>query len=253
MNCLEFRRAVQADPAAADDAGLAEHAASCEGCARLKRRALAMDARLRSALQVEPPKGLADRIVYAREAASRRPTRMRQFALAAGLLLGVSVTGFALSPAPSAAAIVAHVAEEGLSAAPPDAAAPERLAARAEALGGRVSGLKILRVNFCLVGGRPLLHLVMEGEHGPVDVVVAPASIVVAPTPVASGGLEGWIAPGRRCGLAVLGPAGAAPARRDLDRALAGIVWHDAPSGLFGQALANLSNWLSFARFAVAP
>lgn len=249
MNCLEFRRTVHADPDASGP-GLDAHAATCDACARFRRQARQLDVRLRSALEVEPPAGLSDRITYAREAASR-PARVRRVALAASLVLAVLASAFALSPAPSAAAIVQHVASETLAAAPADARAPERLARRARALGGQVSGLTVLRVNFCIVGGRPLLHLVVAGENGPQDVMVAPASLVVAPTPVAAAGLRGWIAPGRRCAVAVLGPEAAPPAQRDLDRILAGVVWSEVPSGLFGQARANLSHWLWFGRFAL--
>jgi hypothetical protein len=87
MNCLEFRRAVLADPRrlGAEAAG---HAWECARCKELLARTLDEEALLGRALRVAVPEGLHARIL-ARTAAARRPVRW--LALAASVLVAVAI------------------------------------------------------------------------------------------------------------------------------------------------------------------
>lgn len=248
MNCLEFRRTLGADPRAGGPM-VAAHAATCEACERFRRQAKGRDDDLRAVLEVDVPAGLADRVLYAK-AKDAPAWHWRAAGLAAGLLMAVGIAALAVSPAPSAAEIVSHVEAERLSAGPVDPDAASRLERRAASFGGIVDGLTALRVNLCIVGGRPVLHLVVAGENGPVDVMIVPGSRVLSRAAVKVDGIEGWIAPGRNAGLAVLGPVGAGPAGRDVDRIMAAVRWSPVPGSGFGAALANLGYWTKFAWFA---
>jgi hypothetical protein len=248
MNCLDFRRVVTRDPRAESDA-LAAHAAGCPACAQVQRERLGDDARLRAAMAVEVPAGLADRVLYARAAASRSSTRWRRMAVAAALVLAVGVATLAWAPAPSSAALVRHVAEERLSDEPADADAAAHLAARAQAVGGTVEGLDIRRVNLCIVGGRLALHLVTPGEGGWIDVLIVPGWDAPDRVAIDTADIKGWIAPARNSGLAVLGRAGIVPSEADLARIRTAVHWNPAPSGILAIAATRLRHWIAFAGF----
>lgn len=88
MNCLEFRRAILADPRRLG-AGAAAHAGKCAGCSEFLARTLDDEALLARVLRVAVPEGLQARILD-RTAVAR--TRVRWLALAAGVLLALSIT-----------------------------------------------------------------------------------------------------------------------------------------------------------------
>lgn len=91
MNCLEFRRAVQADPRR-PGAEAAAHAGQCAACRAFLARALEFEDDLAAALRVEPPADLPVRLLR-RTTLTRRPWRW--LAVAASLLVA-TVLGFLL-------------------------------------------------------------------------------------------------------------------------------------------------------------
>ena len=87
MNCLEFRRAILADPRRLG-AEAAEHAGQCAGCKEFLARALDEEAQLVRVLRVAVPEGLRARILD-RAVAAR--SRLRWLALAASVLVAVAI------------------------------------------------------------------------------------------------------------------------------------------------------------------
>jgi Protein of unknown function (DUF3379) len=85
MNCLESRRALLADPRCRADA-VEEHVASCEACTRLTDELARLDRDIAAAASIRPPDALADRILL-----NRRHTPLRQYAVAAALVIGSAV------------------------------------------------------------------------------------------------------------------------------------------------------------------
>lgn len=62
MNCLEARRALQTEPRSVSR-GLAAHLDLCAECRGVSDRLLALDARIRLAVQTPVPEGLAERVL----------------------------------------------------------------------------------------------------------------------------------------------------------------------------------------------
>ena len=87
MNCLEFHRAILADPRrlGAEAAG---HTGECAGCREFLARTLDEEALLGRALRIAAPEGLHARILD-RAAAAR--SRVRWLALAASVLVAVAI------------------------------------------------------------------------------------------------------------------------------------------------------------------
>ena len=106
--CLEFRRRVGAEPAAADH-DLEAHRRECGACARHQDELRAMDGVIRRALEVNlPPRE--------RAGGGAAPARRTRFlAIAASLAAGAAVALFALVAIPRAAIareVVAHIGHE---------------------------------------------------------------------------------------------------------------------------------------------
>jgi len=89
MNCLEFRRAVLADPRRLS-AEASRHEKGCRGCREFLARTQDEEALLARALHVAVPEGLHARILR-RTAAAAVQWRWRWLALAATVILGVAV------------------------------------------------------------------------------------------------------------------------------------------------------------------
>mgnify|MGYP001764789919 CR=1 FL=1 len=95
INCLEFRRRVGAEPASGDP-GIDAHRSECAACARYQDELRAMDALVARALAVDPA-----RLRRPAAGAGGVPaTRRRYLAIAASLVIGLSVGLVLLVSAP---------------------------------------------------------------------------------------------------------------------------------------------------------
>lgn len=216
MNCLEFRRRLLEEPNRSEADYLA-HADQCPGCQAEYRRCLQLEQDLRSVLQVSPPPELRDEIIqqqsrtHAGGASRRRPWLLS--GLAASLLLGIGI-GTKLTLFHGAALdqqVIDHIAHEmPLLQGPADHWVDNaRLHRLFTDLGGELSsGLGLGRVRHagrCHMGKGEGLHLVLQGERGPVTLLLMPEQPIDGALPVQAGELQGIILPMQQGSVAVVG------------------------------------------------
>lgn len=211
MNCADFRARFGAEPLASD-AELEAHRSGCPACAAYARELLALDARLRAALEVPVPASVA------RPAAGNRVPM--SYALAAAVVLAAVIAAglFAAFPRESLAAAVAdHAAHEPDSwTAPGPADSDEiRYVLGRSHVALESGGPSVIYAQSCWFRGHFVPHLVVAAEHGPVTVMVLPEVRVGRATPIDEQGYHGVIVPARRGALAILSQRG--EAARDVD------------------------------------
>ncbi len=207
MDCLEFRRALGADPAT-EEPDCRQHERECEGCAAHAAELRALDGLIRQALEVDVPA----RLTGAPEeptAEQRTVHRSRWFALAASVVVAVVAGIWMATPQPSQArALVNHIHHEEFALARTDEAVPPaKLRKVAGKIGARVGediGV-VSYVKSCYFRGRWVPHLVVQGEYGPVTVMLLPHIDVESPEPVNEDGFVGTIIPAEKGSIAIIG------------------------------------------------
>ncbi|RMG34723.1 MAG: DUF3379 family protein [Gammaproteobacteria bacterium] len=218
MKCLEFRRELLQDPFAASETLLA-HEAECEECARFSRRTRAREAALRNLLRApEPPPELAERVRLAirmeQQAERRRPFWL---AAAASVMLAVTLGLVSLyerhierGHMALAQSVVYHIVDEAKHLHTPGPAAPQRVREVFARFGAQLAG-DIGQINFaaeCLMRNRTGIHLVLQGEQGPVTVFLMPGETPARTVPVETDRFEGEILPTPWGSIAVVGERG---------------------------------------------
>jgi hypothetical protein len=182
VTCLDVRRLLGAEPQLRD-AAVAEHVKGCAGCAAFARDILALDARLEKAFQVPVPEGLEARISLD-GALRNRPRAWRPWVAAAASAAMAAVLATVAyqheHPVDGALAdaVVQHIEnpEEVQAIAPDrallhDASYVEQVMDRA---GARMQGglPDATYAQTCLFRGERVAHLVVQGEHGPVTIML---------------------------------------------------------------------------------
>lgn len=176
MDCLEFRRRLAAEPRARE-ATFVAHRDSCHsGCTEAWWRAQRLERRIEAALAIEPPAGLAERILLGQATGTRVRTRRWRvgLALAASLLLAIGVGTFGWNRAaqadPLPAMSVAHVRGEAFALARTkpvtDAELRRDFLARGVDLHAMPQGAVFVRD--CDVGHWRTVHLVFRVNNEPV-------------------------------------------------------------------------------------
>lgn len=210
MNCLEFRRAVGAEPFSADSA-IEAHAAGCATCARHREELRAMDALLARAMRVDPaPAPGRPASDVSRGSGGPASIPRRWLAMAASLVAGVLVaTTLWLSyPEPSLAGeVIGHALHEPGSWTASQIVAEHRLeevlgpsGVRLRANAGRVTYAKR-----CFFEGHWVPHLVVQTAQGPVTVFLLGHREVDGPARVEERGFAGVVLPAPRGSIAVVG------------------------------------------------
>ncbi len=168
MNCLEFRRALGADPNHASPESLA-HRGQCPTCEKYALEMRRLDGLIKRALEISMQ---ADK-------RTRRAPAIRRYAMAASLLLVVGIGGALWMlgyPEPSLASeVIHHMAHE------PDAMRASTARVATELLDGalRAKGFHlthpIANVSYlqsCPLRGDLIPHLVVQTDRGPVTVLL---------------------------------------------------------------------------------
>jgi len=183
MDCTAYRKSLLADPEH-PSAAMSGHVADCPDCAAYTERLLRFESRFERALRVTVAKATAAPAatpvigVAASISPRRGPHRVRGFAIAASVLLGVSaVVGLWLA-APGrtlAAAVALHMSEE------PNAWARTEVPVPASQLDEvmRESGMHLKSgaglvsyASSCEFRGHRVPHLVVQTGGGPITVMV---------------------------------------------------------------------------------
>jgi hypothetical protein len=194
VECRHARLAIGGDPQRLP-VEVQEHLGSCAACTRFRDETLAMEPRLRAALEL-PLRQF------------RAPARARRFALAASLLLAIVAGGgfWLFRPQPALAReIVEHVIHEPGSWEQRQVVADGELAA-VLAKAGVVfdSSLPVVYAQPCPFRGRPVSHLVVQSDRGPMTLMLLPHVRVSARREFSEAGYQGVLLPAGEGSIAVL-------------------------------------------------
>ena len=179
------------------------HLASCADCSRFRDETLALDGRVRSALEVPLSR-------------FRKPAPpVRRFALAASVAFALLVAGgfWFLSPPPALAGEIAeHVLHEAGSW---DLHEPLPAAAVSDVLHQAGvefdTSMPVVYAMSCPFRGRQVPHLVVQTSTGPLTVMLLPGESVAARTEFSGQGYRGVLLPAGNGAVAVLSRNGAVP------------------------------------------
>ncbi|MGH8174824.1 MAG: DUF3379 family protein [Steroidobacter sp.] len=207
MNCLEFRRAVGAQP----DIGSAEvrrHMAECEACARYSLELQEMDRLIHRALTID----LSTDASPPAQQRSLSRKRTGYWAAAASLLATLGLGAFLWLASPSASfaeQLIEHVQHEaGALVRTPHRVDASEVAAVLKDSGVRLKpgALNVSYVMSCWFRGHHVPHMVVQSAHGPVTVLVLRhESAATQPQRFEEEGFTGAIVPAPHGVLAVLG------------------------------------------------
>ena len=221
MNCENYREAIAADPSESF-AGGAEHAAVCESCTTYRAEIRALDDTILKALAIDtpelkipnlPPIGGDENVV---NLPFRRPSKIStpawigiaaSFALAA--IIGVQFVGN--SPESDrllAETVLAHVDHEPWALKVTDVAVSDERFGRVvnSSIGtmDREFGL-VSYAQSCIINGNTIPHLVIQGEKGPVTLLLMPDEMVHGAVSLSGESVDGVILPHGNGSIAIIG------------------------------------------------
>jgi len=215
--CEEYREAIAAEPSFD---GRATHLSQCASCQAFGAEMLALDLKISSALAISVPELKLPELP---ELDMGKVTAMplRRFAQPAWLAVAATVTlaafiGFGMfgsdvSNATLAEQILVHIDHEpGAFRAVDEAVTDKRLArvipANIATLDHSV-GL-ITYAQSCLINGRKVPHLVIQGERGPITILLMPGEKISGAQTIEGDNVYGIILPVGDGSIAIIGEVG---------------------------------------------
>lgn len=188
MNCEEYREAIAAEPSW--DGG-DSHVSGCAGCRSYRDDMRAMDRRIEQALKLRvpdvemPERAELDTDTVVTLAARRRVTTPAWFAIAATVVIaafvGVRMVGNPETYPSLSAEIVAHLDHEPRSLKVTDEPVSDRRLARVVPASiaemNHDAGL-ITYARTCVINGKKIPHLVVQGKQGPVTILLLPDEMI---------------------------------------------------------------------------
>jgi hypothetical protein len=215
--CEEYREAIAADPSF--DGG-ANHLSQCASCQAFRTEMQALDLRIAGALALSVPEfdmpELADI-----DTSNVTALPKRRFGAPVWLAVAATVTlaafigfrmiGDDLSNATLAEQVIAHIDHEPYSLRVVDEAVSEqrleRIMSASVATMDHGAGL-ITYAQSCTINGRDVPHLVIQGERGPVTILLMPYEKVSGPQAVQGENISGVILPVGDGSIAIIGVEG---------------------------------------------
>lgn len=217
MQCEEYQEAIAADPSGGFDG--AGHAAACDRCSAFKAEIGALDERIAAALAIDVP-ALTVPELPAIEADDnvvdlpyrRRMTAPAWFAVAASVAL-VAFLGARLLPEQSAypslaAEVLAHLDHEPRALRVTDTPVSERRLTRVvreEVATFDEDFPLITYAKSCVINGKTIPHLVIQGERGPITILLMPDEKIDGAVELDGRGVNGVILPVRGGSVAIIG------------------------------------------------
>ena len=217
MNCNDYKEAIAADPSQQFDG--ASHAAACESCATYRDDILALDQKIAAALDIAlpeltipelPPIGEDDANVVNLPFGRGRLYTSAWVGLAASVLfatvLGIRFFTDDVVYESLADEIVAHLDHEPDSRRITDKAVSERKLARVveDDVAEMDFGL-ITYASSCVINGNSIPHLVIQGERGPVTLLLLPDEMIDSAVLLHGVGITGVILPVGNGSVAIIG------------------------------------------------
>lgn len=216
-NCRHARLAIGGDPHELSPE-LSAHLATCAECSKFRSETLALDARLRAALELP--------LAEFRKAAAPPPAR--RLALAASVVLAVLIGGgsWLLWPQPALAAeVLEHVKHEAASWDAHAVLTPAELAAVLQKAGVQFdSSMPVVYASACPFHGRRVPHLVVQTADGPLTVMLLAHEKVTGRREFSEGGYHGILLPAGEGSIAVLARGGNVP-EAAAAKLLSGVRW----------------------------
>lgn len=216
MNCLDARRELLADPER-PSAELGAHLSECAACAAAAERAREQDERIREALKVPVPKGLADRLLLAQTTKRRSRVRHLPFALAATVVLSVSVAiawQFGVRPWSEARAleryVLEHIRHEQQALSLIDRVPRDAVVALLSEYDLELAGTMddIVFLKRCPTPNGDGLHFVVRTDRGPVTIIYMPEQSLAGRVEIESPEHSGYVTRFHRGAMALVGTPG---------------------------------------------
>lgn len=216
MNCDEYREAIAADPAYE---GGPDHLSGCEDCGEYRREMRALNVQIAKAMQLsvpalkmpELPTIDADNVV---SLGARQPlSRSVWFAMAASVLiavfLGVRMLGVGVNYDSLGEEIIAHLDHEPyalrVTDTPVSDAKLRRVVPASIANMNHDAGV-ITYAQSCVIDGKRVPHLVVQGELGPVTILLMPDQSVSGTEVIEGENVRGVILSVGDGSIAIIGP-----------------------------------------------
>lgn len=216
MNCLEYRRQLMTDPASRNP-HLQEHAQACKSCAAFTEQLQSFETTLKSSADdIEIPEGLASRILLRQSTGIQQSVHSRRwmYAVAASLVLTVglmfSVLQFQQSFLTADRLVLKHVYDEPHHLEDRKNVQLAQLNAVLKPLGRELQGT-IGTVNYagnCPMPKRLGAHLVLQGVHGPVTVLVMSEKKIDSRKEFSDEYFHGIVVPIENGSMAIVGKKG---------------------------------------------
>jgi hypothetical protein len=195
-DCRHARVAIGGDPHEFPPE-LREHLATCAACTRFRSETLALDGRLRAALELPLT-----------EFRRREAPPARRFALAASVVLAVLIGGgiWLLKPQPALAGdVLEHVRHEAASWDAHEVLTAAELADVLRTAGVQFdSSMPVVYAMACPFHGRRVPHLVVQTADGPLTVMLLAHEKVTVRQEFSEGGYHGVLLPAGNGSVAVL-------------------------------------------------
>ena len=215
MNCEEYREAIAADPSFDGGAG---HLSECAACQAYRKEMQALDQTISRALLLDVPELRLPELPEVDTGnvvslSDRRLSPPTWFAMAATVLvaalLGIRLIGNDIEYDSLADEVLAHVQDgEQYALRITDVAVTNnRLSSVVPANVARMdhdAGL-ITYAHSCVINGRTVPHLVIQGQSGPVTILLMPEESVPEALPLRGDRLIGVILPVGDGSIAILG------------------------------------------------
>jgi hypothetical protein len=220
MNCEEYREAIATDPSFDGGAG---HLNECAACQLYRSDMQALDQKINRALAIDVPQLQMPDLPELSTSKSGNVTTLRKrswtplttptwFAMAATVvvaaLLGVRLVGTGIEHESLADEILAHLDHEPNALRVTDVAiTDERLKAVVPADIAHMdhgAGL-ITYAQTCPIGGHDVPHLVIQGERGPVTILLMPEEKISGPQRLSGDNVKGVILPVGNGSIAIIG------------------------------------------------
>lgn len=215
MNCEQYREAIAADPAFE---GGADHLSGCEECRAYRREMQGLNVQIAKAMQLSVPAlkmpelPTVDTETVASLAPRQPLSRPVWFAMAASVLiavvLGVRMLGIGASYDSLGEEIIAHLDHEPyalrVTDTPVSDAKLQRVVPANIAVMDHGTGL-ITYAQSCVIDGKRVPHLVIQGETGPVTILLMPEQQVAEAEALHGENIHGVILPVGGGSVAIIG------------------------------------------------
>lgn len=215
MNCEEYRQMISADPAFDGGAG---HLSACDECQAFRREMLSLNLRIAKAMQIgvpelnlpELPAIDVENVV---SMTSRKPiTKRAWFALAATVMLaaviGIRMVGNGITYDSLGEEVLAHLDHEPaalrISSKPVSGRKLKAVVPADIASMDHNAGL-ITYAQSCTINGKKVPHLVIQGEQGPVTILLMPEEAIAEAQSLDGENIRGVILPVGSGSIAIIG------------------------------------------------